>query len=254
MLSYSFFQQGKMKKVLVLFSVAILLGVFCAIAIAETPAEVIKKADDLYAKKDMASVKEAMKLLEGVKGTSEEAAWKFGRASYFVGARTDDAKTQEGIFSKGYESLRPYFDKGSKDVNTNYWFALNAGKYGKIKGVLKSLFLVKPMKAASNNVVAKDAGYEEGGAYTILGALEYEVPGGDLKKGIDYFNKALKYNADGIAVNLYLGKSYYKQKEYAKAKERLEFIIANGKPETKDDKKDMAEAKELLAKVIKDMK
>ncbi|MCI0482584.1 MAG: hypothetical protein L0213_13475, partial [Candidatus Dadabacteria bacterium] len=77
--------------------------------------------------------------------------------------------------------------------------------------------------------------------------------GGDLVKGIEYFNKGLKYNPDGIAVNLYLGKSYYKQKEYAKAKERLEFIIANGKPVTKDDKKDMAEAKEVLAKVIKDM-
>ncbi len=242
-----------MKKVLVLFFVAILLGVFCAIAMAETPAEVIKKADDLYAKKDITSVKEAVKLLDGVKATSEEAAWKFGRASYWVGVRTDDAKAKADIFNKAYEALRPYFDKGSKDVNTNYWFALNAGKYGKLHGILKSLFLVKPMKTACNNVIAKDPGYEEGGAYTILGAIEYEVPGGDVKKTIEYCTKALKYNPDGIAVNLYLAKGYYKTNSYANAKKTLEFLIANGKPETKDDRADMVEAKELLAKVIKKM-
>jgi tetratricopeptide (TPR) repeat protein len=243
-----------MKKVLILISVVLVVGMFAVMAYAATPEEIFKAADDAYAKSDLAAVKAGMKDLEGLAVSNEGAAWRFGRASYFVGARTDDPKVQIGIFQKGYETLKAYFDKGSKDVNTNYWFALNAGKYGKLKGVLKSLFLVKPMKTSSNNVVAKNPGYEEGGAYTLLGALEYEVPGGDLVKGIDYFNKALKYNPDGIAVNLYLGKSYYKQKNYAKAKERLEFIIANGKPVTKDDKKDMAEAKELLAKVIKDMK
>jgi tetratricopeptide (TPR) repeat protein len=243
-----------MKKVLFLISIAVIVGMFAAMAYAATPDEIFKVADDAYAKKDLAAVKASMKDLEGLAASNEAAAWRFGRASYFVGARTDDAKTQEGIFSKGYKALEPYFNKGTKDVNTNYWFALNAGKYGKIKGVLKSLFLVKPMRTSCNNVVAKDPGYEEGGAYTILGALEYEVPGGDLAKGIEYFNKALKYNPDGIAVNLYLGKSYYKQKNYAKAKERLEFIIANGKPETKDDKKDIAEAKSLLVDVNKKMK
>jgi tetratricopeptide (TPR) repeat protein len=242
-----------MKKVLVLFSVVILAGFFCAVAFAETPADVIKKADELYNKKDMASVKEAMKLLDGVKAGSEEAAWKFARASYWVGTRTDNKDTQGGIFNKAYETLRPYYDKGSKDINTNYWFALSAGKYGKIHGILKSLFLVKPMKNACNIVLAKDPGYEQGGALTILGAIEYEVPGGDLNKTIEYCTKALKYDPAGIAANLYLAKAYYKKDAYPKAKERLEYLIANAKPATKDDQKDMAEAKELLAKVIKKM-
>jgi len=243
-----------MKKVLFLISFAVIVGMFAAMAYAATPDEIFKVADDAYTKKDLAAVKANMKDLEGLAAANEGAAWRLGRAAYFVGSRTDDAATQEGLFSKGYKAVEPYFNKGTKDVNTNYWFALNAGKYGKIKGVLKSLFLVKPMKTACSNVVAKNPGYEEGGAYTILGALEYEVPGGDIPKGIDYLNKGLKYNPDGIAVNLYLGKCYYKQKNYAKAKERLEFIIANGKPETKDDKKDMAEAKSLLVDVNNKLK
>lgn len=242
-----------MKKVLFLISIVLIVGMFAAIAYAATPEEIFKVADDAYKKKDVAAVKANMAALEGLAASNEGAAWRFGRASYFVGARTDDAKTQEGIFSKGYKALEPYFNKGTKDVNTNYWFALNAGKYGKIKGVLKSLFLVKPMKTACNNVVAKEPGYEEGGAYTILGALEYEVPGGDPKKTIDFCKKALKYNPDGIAANLYLAKAYYKIDDLKSAKSTLEFLIANGKPETKDDRKDMQEAKDLLAKVIKDM-
>jgi tetratricopeptide (TPR) repeat protein len=242
-----------MKKVLLLISVVLVLGMCAALAYAATPEELFKQADDAYAKKDMAAVKTSMKDLGALAASNEAAAWRFGRASYFVATRTDDPKSQESMFNKAYESLRPYYDKASKDINTNYWFALCAGKYGKLHGILSSLFLVKPMKAACNNVLAKDAGYEDGGALTILGAIEYEVPGGDLNKTIEYCNKALKYDPAGIAANLYLGKAYYKKSEYAKAKERLEYLIANGKPETKDDKKDMVEAKELLAKVIKKM-
>jgi tetratricopeptide (TPR) repeat protein len=242
-----------MKKVLLLISVVLVLGLFSAMVYAVTPEELFKASDDAYTKKDVAAVKATMKDLGAISASNEGAAWRFGRASYFVGARTADEKAQADIFNKGYEALRPYFDKGSKDINTNYWFALNAGKYGKLHGIIKSLFLVKPMKTACNNVVAKDPSYEEGGAYTILGAIEYEVPGGDAKKTIEYCKKAVKYRPDGIAANLYLARGYYKTDDYANAKKTLEFIIANGKPETKDDQKDMADAKELLAKVIKKM-
>jgi tetratricopeptide (TPR) repeat protein len=242
-----------MKKVLFLISTILVLAMFAALAYAATPEEIFKQADDAYTKKDLAAVKAGMKDLEGLTASNEAAAWRFGRASYFVATRTDDAKAQEQMFDKAYKALRVYFDKGTKDINTNYWFALSAGKYGKLHGVLKSLFLVSPMKKACNLVVGKDPAYEDGAAWTILGAIEYEIPTGSNDKCIEYCTKTLKYEPAGIAANLYLGKAYYKKSEYAKAKERLEYLIANGKPETKDDRKDMQEAKDLLAKVIKKM-
>jgi tetratricopeptide (TPR) repeat protein len=243
-----------MKKVSLLISVVLILGLFTAMAYAATPDEIFKAADDVYAKKDLNAIKASMKDLEPLMAANEGAAWRFGRATYYVAVRLDDPKVQIGMFQKAYEGLKVYIDKGSKDVNSNYWFALNAAKYGKLKGVLKALFLVSPMKKALNVVVSKDPGYEDGAAWTILGGIEYEVPGGDLNKTIDYCNKTLKYSPASISANLYLGKAYNKQKNYAKAKERLEYMIANAKPETKDDRKDVAEAKKLLAEVIEDMK
>jgi len=238
-----------MKKVLVFISLALLVGLISSFAFAETPAEVIVKADALYDKADMASVKESMKLYKSVMTGNEEAGWKFARSSYWVGVRTATKADKELIFDDAYKAVRPYYDSGSNNVPTNYWFALSAGKYGKIHGVLKSLFLVKPMKTAANKVVSKDPGYEDGSAYTILGAIEYEVPGGDKKKTIEYCNKKIGYEPNDISANLYLGKAYYDTKAYAKAKERLDILIANAKPETADEKADVAEAKELLVKV-----
>jgi tetratricopeptide (TPR) repeat protein len=242
-----------MKKGLLLISVVLVLGMFATLAYAATPEEIFKAADDAYSKKDLAAVKASIKDLEGLAATNEAAAWRFGRASYFVATRLDDAKVQEQMFDKAYKAVKVYFDKGSKDINTNYFFALCAGKYGKLHGIISSLFLVSPMKKACNVVISKDPSYEDGAALTILGAIEYEVPTGNIDKCIEYCNKALKYDPAGIPVNLYLGKAYYKKKEYAKAKERLEYLIANGKPETKDDRKDVQEAKDLLAKVLKKM-
>jgi tetratricopeptide (TPR) repeat protein len=184
---------------------------------------------------------------------NEEAAWKFARASYWVGVRIDNMEQKELIFDKAYKVVRPYYDAGSQDLNTLYWFALNAGKYGNLHGVLRTLFLVKPIKSSCLTIVNKDPGHEDGGAYIILGILEYKVPGGDLDVCLDYLNKALSYRPNNIPTNLYLGYAYYDKEEYSKAKERLEHLLATGKPETKDDRDYMAEGEELLKKVNEEL-
>jgi len=249
-------KEERMKKLALIISVFMFFGL-CAVAVLaqdEAPEmSPMEKADALYNQKTMDSVKEAVTIYESLMEGNEEAAWKFARAAYWVGVRTTGKDAQEAIFDKAYNAVKPYFDAGTTNINTNYWFALCAGKYGKLHGIVQSLFLVKPMKTACERVINQDEGYEDGSALVIYGAIEYEVPGGDKDVTVDYCNRALKYDPDGISTNLYLAKAYYDMKEYAKAKERLDHLIANGKPETKDDKADMAEAEELLAKVNEKM-
>jgi tetratricopeptide (TPR) repeat protein len=239
-----------MKKVAVLVSIAFIIGIFCVPAFAFDKKETIVKADEAYDKGTMAGYKEAKKLLAPFLGKDEEATWKFARASYQIGIRTTDKTRRKAIFEKSFLAVEKYIDAGSTVVGTNYWYALNAGQYGKLKGIIKSLFLVKPMKKACKNVLRKDPGFEDGSAYTVLGAIEYEVPGGDLDLCISYCKKKLPYDKGDMTANLYLAKTYYKKKDYTKAKKYVETAINNNKyPKTASDKEDLAEAKELLKKV-----
>lgn len=238
-----------MKKIAVLMSLAMIIGICCVPAFAADNKDIIAKADALYDTGTLASYKEAKKLLEPLVGKDEEATWKFSRASYQIGVRTTNKETRKAVFEKSFKAVEAYVNAGSTVPGTNYWFAVNAGQYGKLKGIIKSLFLVKPMKKACNNVLKKDPGFEDGSAYTILGAIEYEVPGGDLDKCITLCKKKLGYDSDDMTANLYLGKTYYKKKDYATSKKYLEHMIATAKPKTANDKEDVAEAKELLVKV-----
>jgi len=241
-----------MKRVLTLCAITLIIALTCAFgALAQD--DVLAAADAAYDSGDKAQINESIAALEAIMAGNEEATWRFARASYWVGVRTTDKETRKGIFEKSFTAVEEYFEAGSTNPATNYWYAVNAGQYGKLKGILKSLFLVSPMKEACNRVLKVDPGYEDGNSYTILGAIEYEVPGGDLDKCIEYSNKALNYDADNVTANLYLGKAYYKQEKLPEAKERLEHIIATANPKTASDKEDVAEAKELLEKVKADM-
>lgn len=241
-----------MKRVLTLCAITliiVMIGAFGALA----QDDVLAAADAAYDSGEKAQIEGSITALEAIMDGNEEATWRYSRASYWVGVRTTDKEARKAIFEKSFTVVEKYFEEGSTNPATNYWYAVNAGQYGKLKGILKSLFLVSPMKEACNRVLKVDPGYEDGNAYTILGAIEYEVPGGDIDKCIEYSKKALTYDPDNITPNLYLGKAYYKQDKLAEAKERLEHLLATAKPVTASDKEDVAEAKELLEQVKADM-
>ncbi len=249
-----------MKKVLFVFVSVMVMFAFALSVSAATTEEVFKQADDAYAKKDATAIKESMKALEGLTAANEGAAWRYARASYQIGVNVADEKTQDSIFKAGYKAVEPYYKKGSKDVNTNYWFAIAAGKYANFhKFDAFKTGLADEIKKAAGKVIATEPGYENGNAYAVLGAVYYKlyvtplVKGGDLDKAVENLKKGLGYRADSIFINLTLGQCYYEKKMYKEAKPYLETSL-KGKPGNNDDKKYLKEAKEYLDKVNNKLK
>ena len=129
------------------------------------------------------------------------------------------------------------------------WWAVAHGRIGQTQGVMNSLFMVPALKRELNRALELDSSNTT--AYDVLGVMYYELPGiagGDLGKSEDYLLKGINLDPNYTLLRLDLAKVYTRQKEWAKAREQLDALLATDNPtypaDTElDDKRD---ARDLL--------
>ncbi|QQS40208.1 MAG: hypothetical protein IPM63_12675 [Acidobacteriota bacterium] len=187
-----------------------------------------------------------------------ECAWAYGLLSeiYYWTGEYADPDERLFYFNEGVEYGEQGVEIDEDCVEANFWLAANWGSYGQEKGIMKSLFLVNPIKEAVERVMEHDESHFYGGPYRILGRLYNKAPGfpisiGDNKKAEECLLKAVELGPKFFLNHLFLAELYISTREKAKAREQLEWILetpANKNHEREDEGyKDEAEA--LLASV-----
>lgn len=173
----------------------------------------------------------------------EDTAVRLGKCYYWIGAHSgEDDRT--ALFQKGIDWSKKAIQLNSKSAGGYFWLGVNNGKYGESRGILKSLFLVGPIKEAMQQVIAIDPAYEYGGAYRVLGRMYYKLPGfagGGVDKSITNLKKSLEYAPNISTTHIFLAESYIKQKDYQSAKNELNLVLKSAvipglEPEFQDDK------------------
>ena len=206
-------------------SIGVLLLAVAAVAAlpalvkAQTPAPagstLIAESDALYTERaDLAKAKEALSKLEQALTAKEDAYsayWRMSRLSYWIGDHTADKEAKKKIFSEGIDYAKKAIALDTNKPDGHFWLGVNDGVYGEAKGVLKSLFLVGPIKSEMRRVIEIDPTYDHGGADRVLGRVYHEVPGisgGSEKKSLEHLLKAVEYGPrDGLKI-LYLADTY----------------------------------------------
>ena len=157
----------------------------------------------------------------------EDTAVRLGKGYYWLGAHSaEDVQTE--LFQKGIDWSKKAIELNPKGAGGHFWLGVNNGKYGESRGILKSLFLVGPIKDEMQQVIAIDSAYEHGGAYRVLGRMFYKLPGfagGGLDKSITNLKKSLEYAPNVSTTHIFLAESYIKQKDYQSAKNELNFVL-----------------------------
>ncbi len=245
--------KGKISCVLIF---VLSLAVFIS---AQTADELIAEGDSLCQNmQDMATAKEAMnKYLQALNQLESkyEALWRMSRILYYIGSHSQDKKDQQTLFSQGIYYGKKAVEAGLERPEGHYWLGVNYGKYGEVKGVLKSLSLVKPIKEEMNKVIELDRGFEGGGADKVLGRVYFKLPGfagGNKEKSLEHLLKAKEFDPDDPLARLYLADTYLALNEVDKAKEELEFILS-----LEDDPRwvsDILTCKEEARNLLKDKK
>lgn len=246
-----------MKRALLILTVIL----FCGLTLGwtQTAEELLAEGDALYQKMmDMETAKAALSKYHEAAGLLEnkyEAYWRISRILYYIGDHSEKKKDKKSYFSQGI-----YYGKRAVELEPNrpeghYWLGVNYGKYGEVRGVLKSLSLVKPIKQEMNKVIEIDRSFEDGGADKVLGRVYFKLPGfagGSKKKSLEHLLKAKEIGPNDPLTRLYLAETYLALDEVAKARQELEFVLG-----FEDDPRwisDVAACKEAARKLLQHKK
>lgn len=249
-------------KTKIFFSLLIFLS-FSISLFSQEPEELIAQGDKLYAEmKDMATAQEALSKYReaAVKAENKfEVFWKLSRIFYYIGDRAETKKEKKVIFGQGIYYAKKAVALEPEKPDGHYWLGVNYGVYGEVRGVLKSLSFVKPIKEAMNKIIELDRGYEDGGPDRVLGRVYFKVPGfagGSKKKSLEHLLKSKELGPNDALTRCYLADTFLSLKEVDKAREELEFVLSmesdprwiSGVEECKEDAKKMLQKKAFTEK------
>jgi glycerate kinase len=136
-------------------------------------------------------------------------------------------------------------------ADAHFWYGVTMGRWGEAKGIMKALFLVKPIKREMEATLRLDPSH--GGAHRVRGEILWQLPGfagGDKKQALKEFEEAVRLSPDHTSNYQPLAEAYAYFKRKDDAVRTLKAVEAVAKPadpaEYPDDLKD---ARALLEKL-----
>jgi tetratricopeptide (TPR) repeat protein len=165
-----------------------------------------------------------------------------------IRART--AADKLAAYERGRQAGQRAVELAPRNALAHLWLAINAGRWGQTKGVLRSLFLLPTVREHMDAALELDPKLLP--AYTLAGLVYAEVPGlfgGDLEKSEALFRKALALDARWTSARVGLARTLLKRGRGDDARRELEAVAAEREPRNLADwtMKDSREARELLA-------
>ena len=213
------------------------LLVMPVLAASPSVSEAIAKGDAAYARRsDPDQAQLALRFYEQAllaDPQNTEAYWKASAAAWWAGEWLDERRARMDFFETGIRYGEKAVDLYPQSAEAHFWLGVNYGSFGDTKGVLKSLFLIKPIRSQMEIVNHLNERYQDGGADRVLGILDYKVPGfagGDKWRAGEWLKKAYDINPWNPITLYYLGEYASVQGDRAKAIEWLDKLQPDAFP------------------------
>ncbi|RKX76846.1 MAG: hypothetical protein DRP87_10775 [Spirochaetes bacterium] len=191
-----------------------ILGVTAVFSIEEKIAEADRLHREFKHTEALAVLKEALSQA----GTDKEKAsmyWRLSRETLYIADDALDAGEEDSKVLDMYSQGEAYADQAiSFDPNNYecyYWKASNIGKWGKLRGILSSLFKAKPMRDLLEKAITIKP--DHAASYYVLGQLYEKVPGGIVSFG----NKDYAVSLGRLSVH------YHQQDRAAGLEDRIKY-------------------------------
>lgn len=224
-------------------------------AIAETGRWAV--VDELYFHRHLeGNLERAIAGLEDMLKADPEdpgALWRLGRAWVRLGERRSERRKKLELFEKAEAAVRRSLEKEEPNAEAHFWLGVAMGRTGQTRGIWKSLFLVRPIKAEMRRVLELDPSH--GGARHVLGEMLRQIPrfaGGSKKGAVRELETALEADPTYTAHHPALAQAYVEIGEVQKARDVLNKIFEVREPRDPGEYADnVREAREMLQRLEK---
>jgi tetratricopeptide (TPR) repeat protein len=190
-------------------------------------------------------------LARAVREEPDAETWiALARACFIWGdirATTDEQRL--AAYAEGREAGRRAIELAPRAPLAYLFYAINTGRWGQTKGVMRSLFLLSDMREATRKTLELDPALPP--AYALAGNVDYEVPalfGGSLERAEAAFRKGLGIDPHFTALRIGLAKALRRQGRAADARRELQRVLDEASPTNLAEwtMRDVPEARALL--------
>lgn len=232
---------------------AILLGPALT-AHAQTPVEAARALVQRY-HEDPSALDRARDLLESALA-HDPSADTLIMLSYVHFLWADTRATTDEAKLAGYERGRRIGERAvelaPRSADAHLWYAINTGRWGQTKGIMRSLFLLPTVQREIETILALDPRSVR--AYALAGNVAMEVPrlaGGDRVKAETYFKKGLEIDPRFTVLRVDLARLYIGDGRYTAARQELQRVLDERAPRIVADwtVKDVPRARALLQSI-----
>ena len=147
------------------------LALALAVAVSSSP---YSEIDALYFHRDQAgSLERTLSLLEGRE--DPQALWHLGRSRLRQGERAGSKREKVALFARAEAAARRAAELAPTEPEALYWQGVAMGRRGQARGMMRSLFMVGPLKKLMRSVLELDP--RHAGARQVLGEMLMALPG-----------------------------------------------------------------------------
>lgn len=160
--------------------------------------------DDLYLHRHIrGNLNRSVEMLEDVlkrEPENPEALWRLGRNIVRLGELEPKVEAKIMMFSRAEGMIAKSISLAPGNPEAHFWYGLSLGRNGEARGILKSLFMIGPLKKRMRRVLELDPNH--GGAHHVLGRMYFKLPvlaGGSNRKAVEELEKALELSPNYTA-------------------------------------------------------
>jgi len=194
----------------------IVLAIFVALA-ARAPAE--ESLSDLKARSvklsldllNVGALRECVDVCGKILAQNEmdlDTRALYSRVCWSLGNLVKEKREQKEWFEKGRDAGQTLKEQHPDQPDGYYWHGVNFGEWVDRSSIFAKIGAKKIILDDMNKVLEVNPNYDGGGAYIIVGRINYIAPGGSYSKAVECYEKAIAINPKRTTAYLYLGELY----------------------------------------------